>query len=398
MAFLLGFFVGPVIDKVGKVITNTGGMMFGDKERKDKLDNILARLENLNTAIEAKVITAHKKRHKEKSVFTNTDDTGDERSDDDGGASRQEGEDDGKNGCTKADDNIKKKKRKTDKTPTLSLAVTTKVVGFGKKMHDRLKKLPKQEIIDLSKFDDKNVKEDSPTTRKRTTSTGSYDGSSVDDDDAASCCVFLNPLCEFMRENCEFYGCIEETTREVVVNVDTMGKEIRSNVETIRTTVAGTGISDFDDPVKFKDISPMFTNFDKDHHSEIQQFAHDLKVWYYTDKNEGLSKLGRDYHLDLLIFDERLEKIETAYEIRFASDNQREINEIKSKLDKIESMLKENNRKWILSKRYYINVFTVLLIFHVLFHLLLNGEVDINPFNDLERLQQFLKSQSASHR
>ena len=70
MAFLLGFFVGPVIDKVGKVITNTGGMMFGDKEREGKFNNIVERLKNLNLAIEEKVIEAHQKKHKDKSIFS----------------------------------------------------------------------------------------------------------------------------------------------------------------------------------------------------------------------------------------------------------------------------------------------------------------------------------------
>ena len=106
----------------------------------------------------------------------------------------------------------------------------------------------------------------------------------------------------------------------------------------------------------------MFTSYDKEHHGDILVIAQDLKVWFYTDKNEGLSKLGRDYHMDLMTFDERLEKIETAYEIKFATDNQRNMNIIKNKLDKIESMLKENKKNWTLTKRYYINVWTKLWI------------------------------------
>ena len=395
MAFLLGFFVGPVIDQVGKVITNTGGMMFGDKERESKFNNIVERLKNLNTAIEAKVIQAHKKKHKENSIFSKPLDNDD---DDENDNSEDHNEENSNGGgelskddfSTESTHSNKKINIEEGKSSSISIGTALRLKRFGKKMHAKLKDLSTEDVRTLSKFDevdkDEDLQYDRPLKRKNS-SVGGNDDNIFDN----SCCDFFNPCCTFMRDNCEFYGCIEETTREVVVNVDTMGKEFRSNVETIRTTVAGTGISDFDDPSLFPDICPMFTNFDKNDHGDVQQFAHDLKEWFYTDKNEGLSKLGRDYHMDLMMFDERLEKIETAYEIKFASDNQRNMNIIKSKLEKIESMLVENNRNWIITRRYYLNIFSVLFVFHIIFHLMVHGELDINPLNDIQALQKYLK-------
>lgn len=374
MAFLLGFFVGPVIDKVGKVITNTGGMMFGDKERESKFNNIVERLKNLDLAIEEKVIEAHQKKHKDKSIFSKLS-TGDDDDDDNNNA----GNEDERKG--------KRKVKGKDDIGKISLSMVTKLKGFGRKMHAKVKTLPSEDIIALSKFEDgenvhANVMDDKMQQSK---------GERNEYHEEREGCLFFNPCCAFMRDNCEFLGCIEETTREVVVNVDTIGRDFRSNVENIRTTVAGTGISDFADSTKFPDICPMFTSYDKEHHGDIQVFAQDLKVWFYTDKNEGLSKLGRDYHMDLMTFDERLEKIETAYEIKFATDNQRNMNIIKNKLDKIESMLKENKKNWTLTKRYYTNVISVLFVFHIIFHLVVHGKFDVNPFNDLEVLQKFFK-------
>ena len=47
MSFLLGFFVGPAVEKVAVVINNAGGMLTGNKERTKRIEDLIRRLREI---------------------------------------------------------------------------------------------------------------------------------------------------------------------------------------------------------------------------------------------------------------------------------------------------------------------------------------------------------------